>query len=139
MFKNYHCIYDSIIMAVPNDIKTEKLELSELGEPEDYGYGNPTVHAATDGLVFDNLKLLKHYFEGAKHFTSPPPCSDENEYYRNLNHIKNGLSLKMIKLMTRVEGAYNLGLYNHECGYKSEISCYQNYLLFKKLLNMEGK
>lgn len=135
LFKNGHCIYDSIIMTAENDIKTEKIDSSLGSEPEHYGFGSPRVHLATEGLVFDNLKLLKHYFQGAVNFTEPPSNSDESEFRRNLRYFyRNMLSLRSIKYAMKMEGAYNLDLYNHECGYESDTYCYQNYLLYKQII-----
>lgn len=134
LFKNTHCLYDSIIMTFPKDIKTDKLEPSDFGDAEDYGFGNATIHTPTDGLVFDNLELLKHYFQGAVNFTEPPSNSDGSEFRRNLRYFKNMLSLRSIKLGMMTEGAYNLGLYNHDYGYEFDTYCYQNYLLYKQII-----
>lgn len=127
-------VYDSILMAIPNSIKAdEKLEgmLS--------GYGNPRVHES-GGLVFKNLKALKHYFKGVRDWgvassVGPDYDSDEKkEERRNITWFADKqCGLKKIKQAMEKEGALNVDMYIGSFYYDEEEECYQQYLEYKRI------
>ena len=116
-------------MIAPKSLKTD-----EAVDCMENGFGNPTEHAS-GGLVFESMELLKHYFHGQTYFHTRANY-DVNEDAKEITGFKNQLRACHIKAECDKYGAFQIDMYNHDCGYTTNNSAWQCYQLY---LNMEGK
>ena len=129
VFKNPERVIDSIIAIVPKSVKTEKPKSTDYS----ISYGNPTEHKS-GGLVFENLELLKHWFEGQQWF-STRSNTDNKDNIEEIAYFRNDLKSRELKFFIRENGAFNLEFYGHEMGYDKTNDSYQMFEEFSRIEN----
>jgi len=87
VFEDQDTPYNSIIMTCRNDLPTTKAS----GDSIKAGYGHYEIHES-GGLVFENLSLVKHFFQGARdvfgagYSTAFSPSYEEKQERYALTH-----------------------------------------------------
>ena len=129
VFENTENYEDSIVLIADKNIKTIENPDNNIKA----GYGNYKIHEPSGGLVFDNLRLLRHFFEGARDVFGEgdscygSPTDDEKMKRKTMTcFIYEFLTASHIKKEMELEGGLNVGLYYIEDDQDSET--YNSYL-----------
>ena len=129
VFENTENYEDSIVLIADKNIKTIENPDNNIKA----GYGNYKIHEPSGGLVFDNLRLLRHFFEGARDVFGEgdscygSPTDDEKMKRKTMTcFIYEFLTASHIKREMELEGGLNVGLYYIEDDQDSET--YNSYL-----------
>tara|TARA_R100001129_G_scaffold114583_1_gene79158 strand:- start:643 stop:1503 length:861 start_codon:yes stop_codon:yes gene_type:complete len=138
VFENTENYEDSIVLIADKNIKTIENPDNNIKA----GYGNYKIHEPSGGLVFDNLRLLRHFFEGARDVFGEgdscygSPTDDEKMKRKTMTcFIYEFLTASHIKREMELEGGLNVGLYYIEDDQDSET--YNSYLDYINFIERE--
>ena len=131
VFENTENYENSIVLIVDKNIQTIENPDNNIKA----GYGNYKIHEPSGGLVFDNLRLLRHFFEGARDvFGEGDSCFGSPSYDEKMKRktitcfMYEFLTASYIKIVTELEGGLNVSLYDDTDDQDCE--AYQSYLKY---------